>query len=82
MLAHLLREVGTATNDTPLEALCQKISLVPETFRSKKNSLGKNKLSKAIGRPLHKRSQPHRILQIAKEAHGLVDHSFFFQGGV
>ncbi len=70
------------TNDTPLEALRHKISLFPGTFRSKENSPGKNKLWRAIGQPLHKRSQQHKILQITKEAHGLVDHSFYFWGGV
>ncbi len=75
------RTCGTMTNDTALKTLHHKISLVLGTFRSEENSPGKNKLWRAIGWPLHKRSQRHKILQIAKEAHGLVDHSFFFQGG-
>ncbi len=76
-------EVGTMINDTPLKTLPHEISLVLGKFRSEENSPGKNKLWRAIGQPLHKRSQRHKILQIAKEAHGLVgDHSIFLRGGV
>jgi hypothetical protein len=49
-----------------------------EHLGPRKIHLVKMSSEKQIGRPFHKRSQQHKILQIAKEAHGLVDHSFYF----